>query len=91
MWRTPTARGEYHKGGQDFKTKWVLRTGGRGMGLSADYFARLQELLESAEEAYTTTNFEEAGEFLEEIRLMAVSGIEDLEEVKLEEVVDTDE
>jgi hypothetical protein len=61
------------------------------MGLSADYFARMQELLESAEEAYTTTNFEEAGEFLEEIRLMAVSGIEDLEEVKLEEVVDRDE
>ena len=49
------------------------------MAAGSDYFATIQELLENAEEAYTDGNFDEALEYMEELRDTAISCMEELE------------
>ena len=61
------------------------------MAVGSDYFSSMQELLENAEEAYADGNYDEAAEYIEELRVTAASCLDELERAKFREEVEEED
>lgn len=55
------------------------------MALSSDYFADIVEAVENAENAYESGNFNEAAEYMEEVRDAAARCLEEIERLEYDE------
>ena len=55
------------------------------MALSSDYFSIIMDLVDSTEEAYKSGNYDEAIEYMEEVKDTVERCLEELENLQFEE------
>ena len=61
------------------------------MPLSSDYYGRILDAVESSESAYINGDIEEAANYMEEVRAIAVEFLEEVEDFQEECLEDVEE